>query len=178
MADLDSLTGILNKGVVTARLDELLAAARTREEPLAILLFDVDHFKTYNDVNGHLAGDELLRRLAGVIGERIRQEDTFGRFGGDEFLLIFPGGSVSDAIGAGRSMMLVLEDCGFPFGENQPLGRITVSGGISACEPGACDGTELLLAADNALYRAKTAGRNRIVPTPILRRQATEAPRA
>jgi diguanylate cyclase (GGDEF)-like protein len=179
VADLDGLTGILNKGAVTARLEELLDETGKIGRTLSILLFDVDHFKIYNDNHGHVAGDELLQLMAQVVQESTRRDDTFGRFGGDEFLLIFPGRQLSDAVTAGQNVLAAIRAFDFAAGESQPLGRITVSAGVSASAPGCCTATELMVAADEALYRAKSAGRDRILstrmPRPTVRRLRSPA---
>ena len=163
VADFDWLTGILNKGAIESRLDALLARATKRQEALALFLFDIDHFKHYNDAHGHLAGDELLRLLARSVKEHTRRDDFFGRFGGDEFLLIFPGRNLETAISGATNVLHVVRELGFPFGESQPLGRITVSGGVACFSAGLCSSSEILSRADEALYQAKHAGRDQIV---------------
>jgi diguanylate cyclase (GGDEF)-like protein len=163
VADVDWLTGILNKGAVVSRLEALLAQAMKRREALALFLFDIDHFKHYNDTHGHLAGDDLLRLLARSVKEHTRRDDVFGRFGGDEFLLVFPGRDLDTAIRGGTNVLQVVRDLAFPFGESQPLGRITVSGGVACFSGGVCSSTDILFRADEALYQAKRSGRDQVV---------------
>ncbi len=168
-ADLDPLTKIFNKGALSMRLAQALLQADATQSEFSVFLLDVDHFKAYNDLNGHLAGDELLRRLAQFVSERIRAEDVFGRFGGEEFLLILPGRTPTEAAVAAEKIRGDIARHRFLFGERQSMGRITVSGGVASFPADAVDGTGLLERADAALYRAKQAGRNRIeicVPPP------------
>ena len=92
----------------------------------------------------------------------MRADDVFGRFGGEEFLLIMPGRSPAQALSAATNILQRIERYDFPFGKGQPLGRVTVSGGVATFPDDAQDAVELLLSADAALYRAKQSGRNRV----------------
>jgi diguanylate cyclase (GGDEF)-like protein len=161
-ADIDELTGIYNKRALKFRLSELVYGARQHGTRVAVFLFDIDHFKSYNDQNGHIAGDQALRVLAQLVRDSVRADDIFGRFGGEEFLLIMPGRSPAQAMSAATNIRLRIERYDFPFGESQPLGRVSVSGGVATFPDDAQDAVELLLAADSALYRAKQAGRNKV----------------
>jgi diguanylate cyclase (GGDEF)-like protein len=161
-ADVDELTGIFNKRALKFRLSELVYGARQSGSRVAVFLFDIDHFKNYNDQNGHIAGDQALRLLAQLVRDSVRTDDIFGRFGGEEFLLIMPGRTPAQAVSAAQNIRQRIARYSFPFGENQPLGKVTVSGGVATFPDDAQDAVELLLAADNALYRAKQAGRNRV----------------
>ncbi len=126
------------------------------------MLRGIDHFKNYNDANGHIAGDHLLRLLSHLVTDNIRTDDVFGRFGGDDFLLILPDRSLRQAGPLSENLRQEIENYRFPCGEGQPLGRLTVSGGVAAFPENAANATDLLRAADAALYDAKGAGRNRI----------------
>jgi diguanylate cyclase (GGDEF)-like protein len=127
-----------------------------------VFLFDIDNFKSYNDSNGHLAGDKLLQELAGLVSDSVRRDDIFGRFGGEEFLLVLPHTNASQAGAAAEKIRSLLADHPFPFREKQPLGRISVSGGIAEYPHHGLDAAGLLHAADEALYEAKRAGRNKV----------------
>jgi diguanylate cyclase (GGDEF)-like protein len=162
-ADVDELTGIFNKRALKVRLSELILEARQNGGRVAVLLFDIDHFKNYNDLNGHIAGDQALRLLAQLVRDTVRADDIFGRFGGEEFLLIMPGRTPAQAMSASGNIRQRIAHYDFPFGERQPLGRVTVSGGVSTFPDDAQDAVELLLAADSALYRAKEDGRNKVL---------------
>ncbi len=170
VADLDPLTQIYNRAALSLRLAQAILGTESDGGVLSVLLFDVDHFKRYNERNGHLAGDELLRQLAGFVAERIRAEDVFGRFGGEKFLLVFPDRAPADAEVAGENIRSAIARHDFLFGDRQPMGRITVSGGIASVPENATGSTELLKAAAAALTAAKQDGRNRVVrstATPV-----------
>ena len=163
VADVDPLTKIWNKGVLNFRLGELVFDAEEGKSNLAVFLFDIDHFKNYNDVNGHVAGDRLLQTLARLVKEQVRIDDIFGRFGGEEFLLILPNKSKSQARITGEKIRAAIEAYEFPFGDKQPLNRLTVSGGVACFPQDGRNSSELIRAADQALYQAKRAGRNRVM---------------
>jgi diguanylate cyclase (GGDEF)-like protein len=163
-ASLDGLTGILNKAHITRRLSELLQAAREEGASLSVLLFDIDHFKHYNDRNGHPAGDRLLRGLAGLVRGNVRHDSAFGRFGGEEFLLVLPGAAKAQALAAAYNVRRLIADHPFDFAAAQPLGCLSVSGGVATSPEDGWESATLLQAADEALYQAKRTGRNRILP--------------
>jgi diguanylate cyclase (GGDEF)-like protein len=149
----DTLTGIGNRRA----LDEaMLRLARTR---LAAVLLDLDHFKAFNDRNGHLAGDEALARIGDILRGAVRREDLVFRYGGEEFLILVPGSDRESAARlAERVRLAVLEDPRVgPWG-------LTVSAGVAVADRfSANNPLGLLRRADAALYQAKRAGRNRVV---------------
>jgi diguanylate cyclase (GGDEF)-like protein len=155
MAHADGLTGIANR----RRLDEYLAgtwaANSAQQRPLAVLLIDVDHFKRYNDERGHLEGDELLKKLAGILQNCLRRsEDLVARYGGEEFMVVLPGADTDIARSLGESMRAAVE-WGMP--------GVTISVGVaSARGQRGSDPASVVAAADAALYRAKDLGRNRV----------------
>jgi diguanylate cyclase (GGDEF)-like protein len=173
-ASADSLTGVYNKGALLHQLDRLLAEGRKTDSEVAIFLFDLDHFKSYNDNNGHLAGDELLRLLTSLISDEVRADDVFGRFGGEEFLLILPGRSAGEAEMTAAKLMGLVRGHRFAGAGSQPLGKITISGGVAVFPEHADDRSGLLQAADRALYRAKERGRDRAL---VATERGGEAPR-
>jgi two-component system chemotaxis family response regulator WspR len=127
------------------------------------MLCDIDHFKLYNDTYGHLAGDEVLKRVAGVISQNLRTGDTAYRYGGEEFLVMLPEQSVGSATVAAERLRRRVEELAIPHEAKAPPGVVTISVGLAAHAPG--EGKpleELLKEADEALYDAKEAGRNRI----------------
>jgi diguanylate cyclase (GGDEF)-like protein len=162
-ADLDGLTGVCNKRHLTEVLAEAVFQTRKQAGRMAVFLFDVDNFKHYNDTNGHAAGDQLLKQLARLVEENIRKENTFGRFGGEEFLLVLPDTSAEQALIVAEKVRYLIAHHPFAFAEKQPLERMTVSGGIAAYPDHGLDSTTLLQAADMALYEAKRQGRNRVL---------------
>jgi diguanylate cyclase (GGDEF)-like protein len=161
-ADIDELTGIYNKRALKFRLSEHVYGARQHAARVSVFLFDIDNFKHYNDHNGHIAGDQALRVLAQLVQDSVRADDIFGRFGGEEFLLIMPNRSPAQALSAASNILQRIERYDFPFGKGQPMGRVTVSGGVATFPDDAQDAVELLLTADNALYKAKQNGRNKV----------------
>jgi diguanylate cyclase (GGDEF)-like protein len=161
-ADIDELTGIYNKRALKFRLSEHVYGARQHAARVSVFLFDIDNFKHYNDHNGHIAGDQALRVLAQLVQDSVRADDIFGRFGGEEFLLIMPNRSPAQALSAATNILQRIERYDFPFGKGQPMGRVTVSGGVATFPDDAQDAVELLLTADNALYKAKQNGRNKV----------------
>jgi diguanylate cyclase (GGDEF)-like protein len=161
-AEHDKLTDIFNKGALLKRLDLAIIHARKTGEKASVFMFDLDNFKVYNDTNGHLAGDRLLAKLAQLVKETVRSDDVFGRFGGEEFLLVMPGRTGGQAMTAAGMVRKRIEEYPFEGGSTQPLGKITISGGVSCFPDDAPDGVELLRAADTALYKAKQGGRNQV----------------
>lgn len=158
----DGLTGIANR----RRFDELLAAewarAARQQHPLAVGLLDIDYFKQYNDHYGHQAGDDCLRRVAQTFRAQLqRGGDLVARYGGEEFAFIAPAVDADRALAVADTVCKAIETLALPHAR-APGGRLTVSVGVAAWIPlpGAAP-TELLRAADQALYRAKQLGRNR-----------------
>jgi diguanylate cyclase (GGDEF)-like protein len=162
LAKTDGLTGLLNKTHILKSIRDLITSDEERPAALSVFLFDIDHFKHYNDTNGHLPGDELLKSLCAFLKDSIRGEDLLGRYGGEEFLLAMPGSGKQEAWRAADRIRELIEAQNFPLRQIQPGGRITVSGGV-ATWPGDGDDLETLVGcADQALYQAKRAGRNRV----------------
>ena len=173
-AEMDGLTRIFNKRHMEQSSSSSSTAPpappttsatppRPRPDALSVFLFDIDHFKHYNDTNGHLAGDKLLQELSRLVHETIRKDDIFGRFGGEEFLLILPRTNLAQALAAANKIRSVIAAHQFPFADRQPLGLISVSGGVAEYPYDGMDAVSLLKAADQALYEAKRQGRNRTV---------------
>jgi diguanylate cyclase (GGDEF)-like protein len=162
-AEVDKLTRIFNKGALLRRLGLALHEARTTGGKVAVFIFDLDNFKIFNDTNGHLAGDRLLSKLAALVKDTVRADDVFGRFGGEEFLLVMPNRTGAQAMTVAGMIRKRIEEYPFEGGSTQPLGRVTISGGVAIFPVDASGQVELLQAADNALYRAKQAGRNQVM---------------
>ena len=123
----------------------------------------MDDFKHYNDTNGHLAGDDLLERLAKVVRRNIRNIDIPARYGGEEFVIILPETSDEEAMQVAERIRQAVERESFPFERRQPGGKVTISVGVSSYPGEAKTPRELLNLADRALYRAKVLGKNRVI---------------
>ena len=162
-ASIDGLTGIFNKRYLTHRLAEEVSRALDSSQPLSVFIFDVDHFKGYNDQNGHVAGDRLLQSLSKLVQDNLRRDTVFGRYGGEEFLIVFSGAKREQAMGAAENIRSAIAAYPFPNGERQPLGFVSISGGVAECPVDGRNAVSLVRAADEALYRAKRAGRNRVL---------------
>jgi diguanylate cyclase (GGDEF)-like protein len=151
----DLLSGVLNRRGIEQKLSAELKRTSRSGQGLSIALIDVDHFKTINDYFGHAAGDIALRDVVSTISERLRPHDFVGRFGGDEFLLIFPRTSCADALAVSGRIEQAVRQLSVR-GAEMPL---TISIGLTQAIPGEVAGP-LLARADKALYNAKNAGRN------------------
>lgn len=156
----DALTGVPNRRLVDLFLAQHFAASR-RGQPLAIVIFDLDGFKSYNDAYGHAEGDDALREFGSILMEETRDADVAGRYGGEEFLAILPAESAAGASRYAERVRAVLSRRELGTGA-----RITVSAGVAVSDPTMSDATELVRAADAALYQAKAAGGNRVEPGP------------
>ncbi len=161
IAALDPLTGCYNRRFGRDRLHEELHRARRAEGLLAIVMFDIDHFKAVNDTYGHLVGDRVLVGVARAARQRLREGDVLVRYGGEEFLAILPGASAADAAGLCERIRRAVEDCAVRSGDQ--VVRCTVSlGHADLLSAGDVDADAVVALADAALYEAKRAGRNRV----------------
>lgn len=162
----DALTGISNRRYFDQRLQEEFRRAERGDYPLALLMVDIDCFKPFNDTYGHQAGDEALSRVAGVLATFARRPgDLAARYGGEEFALILPGSREHDAKVIADELVTAVFANGFPHGASLVADRVTISAGVASIQPGQenCDEVRLIARADQALYEAKTTGRNRAV---------------
>ena len=156
----DPKTGLLNATAWQREADGEVARAQRTNSPLALLLVDVDHFKSVNDSHGHLIGDEVLRALATELRQQVRESDVVGRFGGEEFTVLLPR---TDAAGACRIAERLRSSAGgLSVATADARIRVTVSIGVAVFDEHGRDLFELLAAADVALYKAKDAGRNQV----------------
>ena len=149
----DALTGATNRRHFFELAAHELAVAKRYQQPLSLILFDVDHFKAINDTAGHVAGDETLRRVASIVRDHLREADLFARYGGEEFVLLLPRTTTQQAAIVAERVRL----------EIAGAGTTTISSGVAELLSGD-DSIDLLIRrADEALYRAKQEGRNRTV---------------
>tara|TARA_R110002049_G_scaffold262686_1_gene438757 strand:+ start:529 stop:1404 length:876 start_codon:yes stop_codon:yes gene_type:complete len=160
----DSLTGLANRRMLDEAIASEWARGRRESRPVAMLMCDVDHFKEYNDLHGHRAGDECLRRIADVLGGALhRKGDLAARYGGEEFIVLLPNTDREGARAIAANIQRALAHEAIEHG-NSPLGaHITLSIGVSAMVPENGDEGPLFAEVDRLLYQAKQQGRNRIV---------------
>jgi diguanylate cyclase len=159
LAELDELTGSFNRRCIMRMLEEQIVRAQRTETPCAVALIDLDWFKRINDSHGHPIGDEVLRTFAITVFANIRDTDRFGRYGGEEFLLVLPDTPVDRAAEMLDRLREIISDLDWSaFSADM---RVTISAGVATLRPDEISDT-LLARADSALYAAKAQGRNRI----------------
>ena len=163
IANTDHLTGIPNRRAVMERLILEANRARRSGNSLSVMMADVDHFKRYNDVNGHPAGDACLRIIAEALVEGARRPtDLVGRYGGEEFIAILPDTDTEGAIASAERMRLAIESKAIPY-ESGKDEKVSMTFGVATARGQDIDTDALLQEADQALYRGKDQGRNRVV---------------
>ncbi|WP_126456756.1 GGDEF domain-containing protein [Sulfuriflexus mobilis] len=158
---IDALTGLFNRRWLESSLPRLATHAQSQQQPLCVIMLDVDHFKHYNDSHGHRAGDAALAALGHDLGDNIRPCDYAVRYGGEEFIVILPDTTVSDARIIAERLRELLRNMNILDQDGKPLPPITVSMGLAELKARQTMDT-LIEAADVALYRAKHAGRDRV----------------
>jgi diguanylate cyclase (GGDEF)-like protein len=153
---IDPLTGMLNRNALVTRVTELSQQAAIMREPVALVVCDLDRFKAVNDSHGHAAGDAVLRDVAYRMRKALRAYDLAYRLGGEEFLVVLPGGDAAKGAVVAESLRAAIAD--------EPIAGllVTMSFGVSASPPGDFDYDKVFAEADIALYRAKREGRNRV----------------
>ena len=159
LATQDSLTGALNRGAFEQRLEAELARTDRIAAPCALVVLDIDHFKQINDTQGHAAGDSALRLLANTVAAAKRRSDVFGRIGGEEFAVVLPDTGLEGAATFAEKLRETLGDT---------MGDVTVSFGVTDAHTAGRSVRGMLHSADLALYRAKRAGRDRVVTADVV----------
>lgn len=157
----DALTGLWNRRWLDETLPGIVERCVTNSQPLSLLMLDIDHFKSYNDTHGHLAGDRALKTVSDVLTDRIRSTDVAARYGGEEFVVIMPGTAAEGARIIAERLCIAMREQPVARADDSPLPAITVSIGIGALADGQ-DAEQLFESADTALYRAKRAGRDQV----------------
>jgi diguanylate cyclase (GGDEF)-like protein/PAS domain S-box-containing protein len=160
LASHDSLTGLLNRRESEIVLDTQLQLCRRMGIQLGICLFDIDHFKNINDLHGHLVGDRVLARIAELIAGHVRAADYLFRWGGEEFMLVCTDTTADALAGLAEKLRTAVAEA--HWGETGGLQQVTASFGLALFPQHGDDSRTLFIAADSALYRAKSAGRNRV----------------
>ncbi|MBT3217886.1 MAG: GGDEF domain-containing protein [Proteobacteria bacterium] len=167
----DAVTGLLNHRYFRDQVAKEFARARRYERSLSIIFLDLDHFKCLNDNHGHQVGDKVLEMVGGMLTRELRWADVTvqlgarpfaARYGGEEFVLILPETDLEGGVAVAERVRKRLRDTRFPGGDTQPLGCVTVSGGVAAISPLDSTPADLIKRADANLYRAKGGGRDRI----------------
>lgn len=162
----DPLTGLYNRGHFEDRLHQMIAETARFGGESALVMFDIDHFKGVNDAHGHPAGDAVLKGIARLLEERVRNVDTCARYGGEELALLLPRTELDGAVELANRLRLAVMDYTVRWGGGHLL--VTVSGGVASFPRCSRSAEALVAAADAALYRAKEAGRNRVESAPLI----------
>jgi diguanylate cyclase (GGDEF)-like protein len=157
----DPLTGLFNRRYMEETLEREIQRALRNKEQVALLMIDIDHFKPFNDTFGHPAGDTVLRELGTLLNQRTRGQDVACRFGGEEFAVILAGASSEAAVVRAEHLCQEVRKLAVAY-KGQTLGKISLSIGISSYPGKGSNAEELVHTADEALYRAKTEGRDRV----------------
>jgi diguanylate cyclase (GGDEF)-like protein len=163
----DPLTHLYNFGFFRERLDIEVDRAAQTGDLVSLVMFDIDHFKTYNDENGHEEGNVALTTVAEIIKSTGRRGDIIGRYGGEEFVALLYGATRQDAEAFAETARRTIEGTAFAGGSTQPGGRLTISAGVATFPWDAQSDEALIKAADDNLYKAKEAGRNRVVASEV-----------
>ncbi|MFY2559516.1 diguanylate cyclase [Corallococcus terminator] len=161
LTTMDGLTQIYNRRYFDEQLDREISRSRRYERVLSLVLVDIDHFKKVNDKFGHLAGDSVLKQLASTVRTRIRREDVFARYGGEEFAILLPEVALVGARQLSEKVRRLVEKQRFEF-DRQSI-PVTISLGVAMLEPNHREPGDLVRAADEKLFEAKTGGRNRVI---------------
>jgi diguanylate cyclase (GGDEF)-like protein len=156
----DALTGLVNRRYLEERLSEELERSKRHRFAMSFLMIDIDNFKGYNDRHGHPAGDLALEMTAQCLKSALRSADVAARYGGEEFSVLLPQTSNSEARVIAERIRRRVERTQYPHGKTQPLGAVTISVGISSFAPKLDTPQQIINAADQALYRAKSLGKN------------------
>lgn len=168
---IDTKTGLLNSSTWESEATAEIARAMRMRLPLSVALIDIDHFKRVNDTHGHLAGDRVLRAVTDAISEHLRSYDMAGRFGGEEFVVLLPNAREPDAVSIAERLRTHVASLSIPITDDGADGttvRLTISVGVAALDESRRELTNLMAAADAALYQAKQGGRNRTMVLPSL----------
>ncbi len=158
----DGLTGLYNHLYFQEFLAMEIARSPRHDTSFCLIFLDVDNFKNYNDTQGHLEGDYVLRTLATILKENFRKMDLIARYGGEEFVILLPDTGKKEAVRISEGIRQKIEQYPFRNMETQPSGKITVSIGVASFPENGTDALSLIREADKALYLAKNMGKNRV----------------
>ncbi|MDD4201987.1 MAG: GGDEF domain-containing protein [Candidatus Omnitrophica bacterium] len=169
---IDDLTGLYNHKYFEEILVKEMARAKRYHRPVTLLFLDIDYFKHYNDINGHEAGNVVLKQLADILKNTSRQSDTavkvssidiVARYGGEEFVIVLPETDKNGGFARSERILKDVREYSFVNRESQPNGKLTISIGVAEFPNDAIDWSDLIKRADEALYKAKNKGRDRVV---------------
>ncbi len=160
MATIDALTNIYNRRFFADQIEKELRRSKRYRHSMALIMIDIDTFKHYNDTNGHLMGDKLLRQFSDVLRRSVRAEDIVARYGGEEFVVVLPEADTQSGYIVAEKIRREVWKTKFPKGETQPKGRVSISLGVAELDDSVKTPQDLISHADHALYRAKDSGRN------------------
>lgn len=156
-ADIDSVTGLFNHRAIHQRLDQALLNAKNRNQPLSVIMMDLDNFKLFNDTYGHPVGDQVLKKIGGELLEVCRPDDILGRYGGDEFIAVLPGTDADEARSIAQELRSKMDMSGFHRANEDRVVPLTLSFGIASYPGDSSNRHELLTIADANLYAAKNS---------------------
>jgi diguanylate cyclase (GGDEF)-like protein len=159
----DSLTQIYNRRHLEKIISELFTKSQINKSSFSVAMCDVDFFKFYNDMNGHLAGDYVLKTIAEILKKEIKGSDIVARYGGEEFIILFPDTTKENAVKICEKLRQKIKDFKFPNEESQPNGDLTISFGVASFPEDGITPEELIKKADMALYKAKELGKDRVI---------------
>lgn len=157
----DDLTRAYNRGFMMEELGRLFTLAKSEKRPFSLIMLDLDHFKAYNDINGHIRGDIALIQTVRVLHAVCSSDDTVARYGGEEFVVLLPDIPLPIALSTAENIRSAIYDYRFVNEQDLPGGRLSASLGVTAYRDDIARETEMIEEADVALYRAKNGGRNR-----------------
>ncbi len=163
LAITDELTRLYNHRFFIRSLDDETKRAKRYTRNLSLIMFDIDHFKNYNDTNGHLKGNKLLENIARILINETREVDIVARYGGEEFGVILPETGEEEAYQIAERIRDRVEQAFFDNEKSQPLGKVTISAGVATYPQHAQTKTDIIHQADKALYAAKDKGRNKVI---------------
>ena len=163
LSEIDGLTQVKNRRILLKQLGAEIQRAHRYKKTFGLLMLDIDYFKHYNDTNGHFQGDILLKMIADMISDNLRDTDSVGRYGGEEFIILLPESDKEEAISIAERIRRSVDNYKFPRAETQPEGKLTVSIGVSSYPDDGDKWENIIRSADDALYVAKNTGRNRVI---------------
>jgi diguanylate cyclase (GGDEF)-like protein len=172
----DPLTELFNRRFLEKRMDEELNRGKRHGQQFTVMMIDLDHFKIFNDLNGHVAGDKALKKAARIVRSSVREMDVVTRYGGEEFCVVLPDTSKKESSFVADRIRRSIEKERFAGEDGLPIGRLTASIGVSAFPEDGDTAAAITMSADTALYRAKAEGRNRIVYSPPPSSREEQAP--